>query len=239
MRQPSQASDGSTTRLNSALPPADAYVFDIDGTLLNSRDLVHWNAFHRAIAEAYGSTATLEGVQCHGMTDVLILRAALARAGVRDGEFQARLPRALEVLRREVDHNRRGLKPEVCIGIKPLLRRLHDSGHLLGVASGNLASVGWHKIRAAGLRDFFSFGSFSDECESRTQIFRNAIAMAEAQSGSATRVCFVGDTPFDIQAARDVGAPVVAVATGIFSIDELKAGAPDVCVAHCEDLLQS
>jgi phosphoglycolate phosphatase-like HAD superfamily hydrolase len=60
--------------------------------------------------------------------------------------------------------------------------------------------------------------------------------MAQQRLGSTARVCFVGDTPFDIQAAREVGAPVVAVATGIFSFDELKAGSPDVCVAQCEEL---
>jgi phosphoglycolate phosphatase-like HAD superfamily hydrolase len=223
--------------LRKLLPQADAYVFDIDGTLLNSRDLVHWNAFHRAISEAYGVGATLQGIQCHGMTDVLILRAALERVGVRGGDFEAKRPRALEVVCREVELNKNELRPEVCPGIEGLLRRLRDSGHLLGVASGNLATVGWQKITAAGLREFFSFGSFSDQCETRAEIFRNAIAIARGQLGSATRVCFIGDTPFDIQAAQKAGAPILAVATGIFSFDELNACSPDVCVAHCEELL--
>jgi hypothetical protein len=38
---------------------AGAYVFDIDGTLLVTRDLVHWNALHQAMLEAYGVDATL------------------------------------------------------------------------------------------------------------------------------------------------------------------------------------
>ena len=33
---------------------SDAYLFDIDGTLLNTRDLVHWNALNRAMLEVYG-----------------------------------------------------------------------------------------------------------------------------------------------------------------------------------------
>ena len=33
---------------------ADAYFFDIDGTLLVTRDLVHWNGLHQAMLEVYG-----------------------------------------------------------------------------------------------------------------------------------------------------------------------------------------
>src|SRR2546429_1218690 len=33
----------------------DAYLFDIDGTLLVTRDLVHYNALNRAIREVYES----------------------------------------------------------------------------------------------------------------------------------------------------------------------------------------
>jgi phosphoglycolate phosphatase-like HAD superfamily hydrolase len=222
---------------SSLLPPADAYVFDIDGTLLNSRDLVHWNAFRRGMIEAYGVDATIEGIPVHGMTDVSILRAALTGAGVENGDFEAQLPHAIEVLCREVERNKGEFRPQICPGVKDLLHTLHGSGRLLGVASGNLESVGWHKIAAAGLRQFFSFGSFSDHCESRAGIFRNAMKEAERRLGFGACVCFIGDTPADVHAAKEVGAPIVAVATGIFSLDQLKAGYPSVCITNCFELL--
>ena len=227
----------AATGASSLLPPADVYVFDIDGTLLNSRDLVHWNAFRRGMIEAYGVDATIEGIPCHGMTDISILRAALTRAGIENGEFEAQLPRAIEVLCCEVERNKEDFRPEVCPGVKDLLRALEGSGHLLGVASGNLESVGWHKIAAAGLREFFSFGSFSDRSETRAGIFRNAISEAERRLGFGASVCFIGDTPADIHAAKEVGAPVVAVATGIFSVHQLQACFPNVCITHCSELL--
>ena len=37
----------------------------------------------------------------------------------------------------------------------------------------------------------------------------------------------IGDTPADIHCARAIGARVVAVGTGIFSLDELEAAGPD------------
>jgi len=215
------------------LPVADAYVFDIDGTLLVTKDLVHWNALHQAMTEAYGVNTSIEGIPYHGKTDLLILRAALAREGISDIEFEAKLPVALAVVCREVESNHRKLAPKVCPGIVQLLELLKASGNLLGVASGNLETVGWHKIEAAGLRKFFTFGCFSDSHESRAEIFRNALEFVTAQLGPEANTCFIGDTPSDVEAAREVGAQILAVASGTFSFDELNACSPDLCVSHC------
>lgn len=219
------------------LPAADAYVFDIDGTLLVARDLVHYNAMHQAMVEAYGADTTIDGIPYHGMTDLSILRAALAREGIRDGAFEAALPKALEVVCREVDANRAEIRPQVCPGIPALLEKLKGEGHLLGVASGNLETVGWHKIEAAGLRPFFRFGYYSDRFESRAGIFQNAVDHVKRELGAKAKTCFVGDTPADVRAAREIRAHIVAVASGTFGIEELKACGPDLCIEHCEQLL--
>jgi phosphoglycolate phosphatase-like HAD superfamily hydrolase len=215
------------------LPEADAYIFDIDGTLLNTKDLVHWNALHQAMVEAYGVDATIEGIPYHGKTDLSILRAAVGRAGVSDSDFEAKLPAALDVVCRDVEANHLQLVPNICPGIVQLLESLKANNKLIGVASGNLETVGWHKIEAAGLREFFSFGFFSDHHESRAEIFRNALEHANMQLGPAARVCFIGDTPSDVEAAKQVGAQILAVASGTFSIEELTACSPDLCVSHC------
>jgi len=57
---------------------ADAFLFDIDGTLLNSGDAVHYFAFRNAIRDVLGIEASIEGVPVHGNTDVGILRAGIA-----------------------------------------------------------------------------------------------------------------------------------------------------------------
>jgi len=105
------------------------------------------------------------------------------------------------------------------------------------VASGNLESVGWLKIAAAGLREFFSFGCFSDQHESRAEIFRQAVAEVQRRLGESAQVCFIGDTPEDIKAARLANSKIVAVCTGIFKADELAGHKPDACVASCAELL--
>jgi len=219
-----------------SLPEADAYIFDIDGTLLVTKDLVHWNALHQAMLEAYGVDTSINGIQYHGKTDLSILRAALKRAGVREDEFEASLPRALEIVCREVEANHPAILAQVCLGIPQLLEHLHQAGKLMGVASGNLEAVGWHKISAAGLREFFSFGCFSDSCEARAGIFRAAVNRVQSQLGTNARTLFIGDTPSDVAAAREVNAAILAVSTGTFSRDELKACSPDFCISHCGEL---
>ncbi len=231
-----QSNSLTSSAKKTSLPEADAYIFDIDGTLLVTKDLVHWNALHQAMLEAYGVDTTIEGIQYQGKTDLSILRAALEREGIRGKDFEARLSRALEVVCREVELNRQGIAPDVCPGIVQLLESLRGASKLLGVASGNLETVGWHKIEAAGLRGFFSFGSFSDHCEERSGIFRSALDKVKEQLGPGARSLFVGDTPSDVAAARKAGAPILAVSTGIFAFDELNACSPDVCVSNCGEL---
>ena len=231
MRPLTTPSEQSKTK--ATLPEADAYIFDIDGTLLNTKDLVHWNALHQAMIQAYGVNTTIEGIPYHGKTDLSILRAAVGRAGVSDSDFDAKLPAALDVVCREVQANHLQLAPNVCPGIVQLLESLKANKKVIGVASGNLETVGWHKIEAADLRDFFSFGFFSDHHESRAEIFRNALEHVNAQFGPAARVCFIGDTPSDVEAAKQVGAQILAVASGTFSLEELTDCSPDLCVSHC------
>ena len=226
---------------------ASAYLFDIDGTLLNTRDGVHWNAFRTALREVFAIESLLDTVPVHGNTDIGILRAVTEQYGLSTAEFERKLPDALTLMRSEVERNFCEMQCELCPSIHELLAELRSRSKLLGVVSGNLESIGWKKIEAAGLRQFFSFGSFSDEAESREQIFRHGLAEAErlllqqidgASDHLATGHCiFVGDTPADIQAARDAGAPIIAAATGIYSFEELLASYPDACVPCCSDLL--
>lgn len=216
---------------------ADAYLFDIDGTLLNTRDLVHWNALNRAMLEVYGVDTTIAGISYHGKTDLGILRAALDRAGISNGAFEQKLPQALDVVRRHVSENATQLVVELCCAIPQILEKLHSSGKLLAVASGNLESVGWKKVEAAGLRHYFQFGCFSDHDEFRADIFKRAVNEARSRAGQQAKVCFIGDTPEDIRAARSAEAQIIAVCTGVYKADELSSLGADACVASCSDLI--
>ena len=215
----------------------DAYLFDIDGTLLNSRDGVHYHSFHKALRHVYQCDAKIDSVPVQGNTDIGILRAAAALCGVEGERFEKGLHEALAMMAQEVEQNADQLRPELCPSIRELLDALHDDGKLMGVCTGNLQKIGWAKLKAAGIRQHFSVGGFSDHHEFRPDIFRDAMDQAQAQLGTQAKVCFVGDTPNDILAAQKLGMPVVAVATGIFPIHELQQHAPTHCVSCCAELL--
>jgi phosphoglycolate phosphatase-like HAD superfamily hydrolase len=217
---------------------ADVYLFDIDGTLLNSRDAVHYHAFHRAISRVFGLDLLLDGIAVHGNTDVGILRAYLEAAGVAETEWRSRIDEVLDLITAEVEHNASDLRPEICPAIVDVLRWFRHAGKTLGVASGNLERVGWAKLRACGLRDFFSFGAFSGAVETRDEVIANGVAQAKQIRGMDAAVFVVGDTPADILSAHFNGLPAIAVATGIYNFEELLTHDPDMCVSCCADLLQ-
>lgn len=216
---------------------ADAYLFDIDGTLLNSRDAVHYHAFHRAVEHFFSLDLRLDGIPVHGNTDIGILRAYLEAANVPESEWQPRVPEVTAFMCAEVARNSANLRIEICPGILNALNHLRSQGKLLGVASGNLESIGWAKVDKCGLRGYFSFGAFSGEREKRDEIIAHGIRQAKALCGRETCVYVVGDTPADIASAHANHAPVIAAATGIYSFTELLEHNPEMCVACCEDLL--
>lgn len=216
---------------------ADAYLFDIDGTLLNCRDAVHFRAFHHAFQEVLGVAARLDGLLLHGNTDVGILRAALQREGLAQGLIDSRMHEIVGRMCAEVLRNREQLRPELCPSIPELVAWLKKQGKLLGAASGNLEPIGWVKLEKAKLNDAFSFASFAWPRETRAAIFRHGRALAQERLGRSASVYVIGDTPADIQAAKAAGLPVIVMATGIHSFAELQANDPDACCASARDLL--
>ena len=68
----------------------DAYLFDIDGTLLRSRDRVHVDSFAASVQRITGFEVTLAGIVLHGSTDTAILREACHQAGIPPDVLESR-----------------------------------------------------------------------------------------------------------------------------------------------------
>lgn len=215
-----------------------AYLFDIDGTLLRDPGRVHHNAFFTGVRSVMGRELVLDGVTVAGNTDPGILHDAFRAQGLDDAEWRPRLEDILEAIRVEVLAQREAMRIKVMPGVEATLAHLKAKGAAIGVATGNLEAIGWHKIEIAGLRDWFAFGGFSDRFAIRADMIAHAAQIARAIAGPAASVCVVGDTPFDISAARANGLPVIAVATGRYSFDELMECGPDACATTLQALLQ-
>ncbi len=217
----------------------DAYLFDIDGTLLRSRDRIHFDSIAAGVKHVLGHDVTLDGVVVHGSTDTAILSEACIQAGIPAEMLEPRIAAILDAMRHHVVQHRHRLDLVLMPGVRDTLGHLARRGALLGVATGNLEMIGWIKIEEAGLREWFRFGGFSDHFSARSELVGDAARKARELAGAEGRVCVVGDTPRDIEAARANDLPVIAVATGHYSFDALLEHRPTVCATSLADLLAS
>lgn len=216
-----------------------AYLFDIDGTLLHCSDAVHYFAFCEALQALAGRPLNLDGVTAHGNTDIGILRDALTLANIPEDEWRARLAETCAAMCRHVEEHKDELCAHVLPEVKAVLGHLRARGALLGVATGNLEQIGKLKLEHCGLLSYFTFGGYSDAHEYRIDVFRAALAQARSLAGAQSSVCVVGDTPADVQAAHGNGLDVIAVATGIYSFDQLALEKPELCLHSLSELMPS
>lgn len=220
------------------LPSYDAYLFDIDGTLITSQDAVHYFAFCEALTAVAGRPLNLDGVVAHGNVDIGILRDAWTLAGIPEARWRTKLPVTRAAMCAFVEANKADLRMTVLPGVRELLTRLRTEGATLAVATGNLRGIGEIKLRESGLLDFFDFGGYSDAYEYRRDVFAAALAEARRRLPMPSpRICVVGDTPEDIRAAQVNGLDVIGVATGIYPFEQLEAENPTRCVHSLSELL--
>ncbi len=202
----------------------DAYLFDIDGTLLHCKDAVHYFAFCDALTRAAGRPVNLDGIAVQGKIDPGILRDAFHHAGVPEQQWRPQLASLLQGMGEHVEAHAAEFDIEVLPGVRETLTHLQRRGKLLGVGTGNLQRIGWAKLSHCGLRDFFTLGGFSDRYEMRGDMIAGAVAAARATlHDPEAAVLVLGDTPGDIAAARFAGVDVIAIATGIYTAAQLQA----------------
>jgi phosphoglycolate phosphatase-like HAD superfamily hydrolase len=240
LTQHSCASPGLPIPQGKLLRPWDAfhaYLFDVDGTLLNCRDAVHYFAFCNALRELSGRELTLEGVTAHGNTDVGILRDALTLAGIPQSTWRPHLDSACNSMCSYVEAHRAEVSTTALAGTADVLRHLRSRGALVGVATGNIEGIGRIKLQSAGLADCFDFLAFSDGLENRRDVYSRALELARSLAGERADICAIGDTPADIHAARDHRISIIAVATGVHSLEQLSAEQPDLCLFSLSELV--
>jgi len=217
----------------------DAYLFDIDGTLLHCSDAIHYFAFCDVLQHVSGSPLTLDGVVAHGNTDVGILRDALKLAAVHDDQWRPQLSELQARMSSFVQSRQAELNVSVMPCVHQLLAHLRNKGAILGIATGNLRAIGRLKLDKAGLLDYFTVAGWSDAYEYRADVFRHAVEQMRRQTSLNGSICFLGDTPADVLAAKINSLPVIAVATGIYSEQQLIEQQPDLCLRSFQDLFPS
>ena len=215
-------------------------LFDIDGTLLKTGDTAHQQALLDAIEQVHRIRASLDGVPLGGMLDSQIVRLALEKQGVVGPQVRESLPELMDAMGRRYRELLDGEDRHDWLlpGVEMLVDRL-QADHALGVLTGNASGIARAKLEAAGIEGYFSFGAFGNSAEHRYQLVSVAIQQAESVSGHRLQpgdALIVGDTPKDIEAARDSGARVLAVATGRYSVTDLEGHKPDALLPDLGDV---
>jgi phosphoglycolate phosphatase len=119
-------------------------------------------------------------------------------------------------------------------GAVELLERLTAEGRLVGLITGNTEPAAHIKLARADLNRFFTFGGYGSDGNVRVDVCRKALDRAEVASGGRldrAGSIATGDTPLDVEAGHGAGIRVVGVATGEYSIEELRSAGAEWAVA--------
>jgi phosphoglycolate phosphatase len=211
-------------------------LFDIDGTLLSSGGAGQ-RAMERALQTAFGLDERAHDIPAAGRTDRAITLDLFRIHDIADEP--ANRDRFWVAYLQHLPATLAELDGRVLPGIVRLLDHLVERGDTaLGLLTGNLRRGAAIKLRHYGLDHHFQFGGYGDEHLERDDVARLALADACRhldRSLPPDCISVVGDTPADVRCARAIGARAVAVATGMFTREELSAAAPDCLLDDCCD----
>ena len=200
--------------------PYRTVLFDVDGTLVDS-NAAHAEAWTQALNE-HGINANVNNVRpLIGMGGDKLLPAI---AHVEDSSplGQALAKRKKELFKAALS----GLRPTN--GARSLLEHLRDRNIDRVVAT----SAGDREMRAilkqAGLDDLFSAHTSKDDAEESKPDPDIVLAALERADARPEFTVMVGDTPYDIEAARRAGIAAIALRSGGHWTDADLAGAIDI-----------
>jgi len=212
---------------------ARAVLFDIDGTILVTGG-AGGAAWQRAFEELHGVDANIAEHTDAGMTDPEIAAIVFREVIGREGTPEERA-KAIGCYLKHLPASVAGSDGyRVMPGVEELLDRLIDAGTLLGLVTGNIEAAAHIKLARARLNRFFSFGGYGSDSSDRTEVTKAALGRGALVSGGtlADGDCIaVGDTPRDVVAGHGAGIAVVGVATGSYSVEQLRDAGADYALA--------
>ena len=199
-------------------------LLDIDETLVHTggSGARSWKA---AFDKLYGIPADIGEHSSAGETDPQVARATFIGVIGRDPSDDELDRLYVQYLLHLADDILVSEQYRVLPGAEQTLIALGEAGVMLGLVSGAMEGAARTKLVPANLNRFFIFGAYGSDSPDRAQLTRLAIEKATRLHSQLTpsQVYVVGDTPRDIDAAKAAGAVSVGVASGHYSVEELRA----------------
>jgi len=208
------------------MPKPTVALFDIDGTLIVTGGTGR-RSVNRAFYKLYGRTDACDTFGFDGMTDRLIARMGLEAIGI---EASARaidgwLAEYLIALADEVTRAD-GSSFRLLPGMQEAIAAAQGADMAVGLGTGNVREGARIKLERVGVHHHFKFGGFGCDAEARPEVILRGAERGADQLGvplAECRVVVIGDTPRDVHAAQAIGAECIAVATGRYSVEDLRA----------------
>ena len=127
---------------------------------------------------------------------------------------------------------------EACVGMEDVLVRLHEEGRRLGIVTAKWRATAELAFATVPLGHLFSTIVGGDETEKHKPDPEPLLLGAERLGADPAETAYVGDSPFDMRAAKAAGMHAVAVTWGrIHDRAILEAEEPDAIVDTGEELL--
>jgi phosphoglycolate phosphatase-like HAD superfamily hydrolase len=221
-------------------------LWDVDGTLISDPRGMRM-FFEDAAERLLGRSGIAPPERINGSTDYEILRKLLIREGFAPADAALLVPSALHELealtaRPEVIRNDAFLLP----GVAEAIRALDDAGAIQSYVTGNSRTRAWAKLAAFDLHRHLDMrcGGFGDQTGARFELVDEARRRAgllyhgRDDAIDLKHTFVVGDTIHDISAARNAGARSIAIATGVYALEELREHEPDLLIADLEGGLE-
>jgi phosphoglycolate phosphatase-like HAD superfamily hydrolase len=194
-----------------------------------------------ALAEIFGSAGD-ESYRYDGKTDKQIVREVMRQEGHSDDAIDERMERLLARYVGGLDERiaTGNYAVRMLPGVPELLDKLETHDDIaLGLLTGNVVEGARRKLGAAGLSfDRFRVNAFGSDQEHRP----NLPAVAQKRASELLGVelergamIVVGDTPADIACGRSLGAKAIGVATGHYSVEDLREHEPYAVFADLSD----
>ncbi len=218
--------------LDSATPPFEALIFDLDGTLIDSAPDIH-ACVNRVLAGIGRRKLTLEETKdMVGWGGRVLMEKALAKTGEAGTENE--VERFLEgflstYAAHPADHS--VLYP----GVIGMLERFKADGVRMAICTNKPTATTPPVLEAMGLDGFFDVVSCGDAVPHKKPDGRHVKLVVEQLSAALETAAMVGDSENDISAAIDAGVKSVAVTFGYAHVPLNDLGA-DALIDHFDDL---
>ncbi len=208
----------------------NAYLFDIDGTLLHAKGIGK-KAFEIALQKVLGKPYSLENEDFSGRTDKDILYSFLEKLNFKKDKILNLIPKLYDVYLQEfkilADTHKSNFLVFPCV--REILKGL--KGECIGLLTGNLIESAYIKLKYVMIDEFFPYGvgGFGNESRNRTKLFSIAIKRMKDyyKVDNFKNIWIIGDSHRDIICAKENNAHSLIVATGKEKKEQLEKHKPD------------